>query len=348
MRKRLIYRIIYCFAGSILVILGLFFISIAQKRQKNGFVRLFPPRLIGYLAKKDLGFNSYYIAGTTENTIFLGNTVASIQVITTNYLLTDTHHIALHTAAKVPVAWGAARLKVDSPKVFLTESIVPSFFIGTLDSLQPIDIKYKRIPFSKELPIAGSSYILRVYDSAAKCNTLIKTNPGLAGNPSASFTLTKQLDGIFCTDGILLYNKNTASLFYVYYYRNEFVKLDTNLQVLLKGNTIDTIRHAALKIITDSFTHQIRMAAPPVFVNKRACVTDRWLFINSGLMANNEDRDSFTSFSVIDVYSAITGKYKYSFYLPPYNGNRVTNFTVSGNHLIAIYDRFLFSFQLNF
>jgi hypothetical protein len=71
------------------------------------------------------------------------------------------------------------------------------------------------------------------------------------------------------------------------------------------------------------------LAEPPPIVNKKSTVSEKYLFINSGLKANNEEKELFSEYSVIDVYSVEDGKYQFSFYLPKHRGIKTNKFQSS-------------------
>ena len=52
--------------------------------------------------------------------------------------------------------------------------------------------------------------------------------------------------------------------------------------------------------------------------------------------------------SMIDVYAVADGKYQFSFYLPDFRGFKVRDFKVYGQSLYALYDHYLYKYQLNF
>src|SRR5690606_35549148 len=53
--------------------------------------------------------------------------------------------------------------------------------------------------------------------------------------------ITKQLDGIFDTDGELLWNAKHKRWIYIYYYRNSYEVAGQSLEHEFTGKTIDTI-----------------------------------------------------------------------------------------------------------
>src|SRR5690606_29648613 len=97
--------------------------------------------------------------------------------------------------------------------------------------------------------------------------------------------LEKQIDGSFCVDGDLLYNPNTNSLVYVYRYRNQFMHLDTTLNTLFKGYTIDTISKVKIKVSEAKTANGIKfiLSSPPLIVNKKSYASGNYLFIHSNI-----------------------------------------------------------------
>jgi hypothetical protein len=49
---------------------------------------------------------------------------------------------------------------------------------------------------------------------------------------------------------------------------------------------------------------------------------------------------------VVDVYDLLDRTYKFSFYIPSYNGKKMHDFKVDGNRLIVLIDRMIIVYQL--
>jgi hypothetical protein len=145
----------------------------------------------------------------------------------------------------------------------------------------------------------------------------------------------------------LNYSSVSNSLVYLYYYRNEFICADTNLNLKYRGKTIDTNTVAKIKIAKLNSRNQLTLAEPPLLVNKSACVWKNYLFVQSHLIADNENKEIFRHASVMDVYNLQTGLYRFSFYLGDYGQNKVKSFKVADNHLVAIFGRYYLSYQLS-
>ena len=125
--------------------------------------------------------------------------------------------------------------------------------------------------------------------------------------------------------------------------------MDTNLNILYKRKTIDTISKAQIKIDTvlsgELLTATFK--APPLVVNKFSCLSGNYFFVNSGLSSSNEDESKFNQSSVIDMYSSENGDYRYSFYLPNYSGKKLSDFKIHNKRIVAINSHYLLIYYLN-
>jgi hypothetical protein len=162
----------------------------------------------------------------------------------------------------------------------------------------------------------------------------------------ADAVLEKQVDGIFDTQGALLAQPGANRLVYVYNYRNQFIVMDTNLQVRFKARTIDTVSRVKFSVGYVPSDRSLTLSSPPQFVNLQSCVDGNYLFIHSALRADNDVPTMFEQGSAIDVYSLIDGKYIFSFFLPDYAHQKVRDLRVAGNTLIALYGQYAYSYKL--
>jgi hypothetical protein len=157
--------------------------------------------------------------------------------------------------------------------------------------------------------------------------------------------LKKQVDGIFCTDGTLDYDPQTGTLVYLYHYRNEFVTLDTNLQVRYTGHTLDTNTTAKLQV-TQLADGSSKFSAPPTYVNSIARIADGRIYVLSALLADNEDKSVIAHHEIIDVFALDNGEYRYTLYIPLHNGEHITDFIVKGAQLLALFDHTLNAYTI--
>ncbi|MCD0488321.1 hypothetical protein LPB86_08775 [Pedobacter sp. MC2016-14] len=167
------------------------------------------------------------------------------------------------------------------------------------------------------------------------------------------FFFEPKSDAFFANDGLLIYNSNNSKIIYMNYYRGEFLTLDTNLALLYKGKTIDTVLNPTIKTGISNIktqdgnnTKQLTLSTPPKFVNKFISSSNNNIFILSALKADNEVGSERTH-NTIDVYDIKTGTYKYSFYIPNYQGRKLDQFKIIDHTLFAIHGAFFISYAFN-
>lgn len=315
--------------------------------QHTSFNRNFLHDAIQLTSQLDIQYNSYYLAGATQENIYFGNVTAPWKMLMTNTMLSDSQHVKLQTEGQDDFTFHSIYVTVDSPYFYLVEGSIPAIFKGNIVDWYGYRHTYGNAPFLESKPINETSFVMRTISSRSKEFTLgkqmnfhpyVKLAPGL---------LEKQIDGSFCTDGMLHFNKELGMLVYVYYYRNQFICADTSLNLLYRGNTIDTISQAKITVAKIKSDSTITLSSPPLTVNNKSCVSGNWLFINSNILAKNEGVKDFEHSSVIDVYNLKDGQYQFSFYLPEHKGKKVREFKVYDYMLIAMYDHYVLKYQLD-
>lgn len=320
--------------------------SLASTHQKgNGFTRKFAAhKVLATADTLDVKFDSYYIAGNTDHHLYLGNIVAPRHLLALNIHTLDTQHVELQLHNLNKLTFSQVRIKVDSPFFYMTDGSVPAIFKGALHDRQAYLIKEPGVYFLDIEPISETSFAIRsLVDKEAKIGKI--THKPFGVNFPAGI-LQRQIDGIFCTEGAIHCDKQNAKLTYVYLYRNQYIVMDTSLNILYKRNTIDTTSIARIKVATIMSKSTNTLSVPPSEVNRVSVVNGNRLFINSALQADNEQYKKFKKNSVIDVYDLNDGRYINSFYIPDYSGNKLRNFRVSEKKLAALYDRHIVIYDL--
>ncbi|WP_316834612.1 hypothetical protein [Pedobacter nutrimenti] len=336
---------IICLIGSTSLIVILYFISNKGHAAENGFIRLLPShKLIGVISQ-DIRYNIWYIAGTSNGAIYFGNNIVPGRISKVDTSMVNYQEINLFGFEKMQVSKGSF-IQIDSPFFYFLDGVKPVILRGSVSDCHLSKQLNSTTYFTGGIPLTKNSFALRsVYNGLG--NKLIKQSIK-PGSLKATSLLEKQVDGMFCTDGEMVKIPGSSKMIYVYYYRNQFLCADSNLNLLYKGKTIDTISHAQIKVARIKSSGEITMAAPPLYVNKRACANEKYLFVQSALRANNETDYMIKDVSMIDVYAVKDGKYQFSFYLPDFRGFKVRDFKIYGQSLYALYDHYLYKYQLNF
>jgi len=294
---------------------------------------------------KNILLNSYYIAGLTKDSIYLGNFTTPYKLLAIDYQFQNSFTSTINWSKNLKVSKGAT-ITVDSLFVYLRDGMEAISYKTLLKNKNEIFIE-KTLPFTAFANVGKQTAIYRSIN-LRKENVLIVQHGELKGVKSNPNLLQKQGDGIFSTDGMLFPIPKSDKIVYMYHYRNQFLCIDTDLNKIYTGKTIDTINHAHISVTSIKSDHSTTLSSPPLLVNRTGCSNGEYIFINSALIANNENHNLLNKAEIIDVYQVENGKYKFSFYLPHFAGKKVNDFKVYGKNLVAIYDHYLMVYKLNF
>ncbi|TRX61182.1 hypothetical protein FNH22_03765 [Fulvivirga sp. M361] len=344
MKKHSLLLLLTCFSVSIVALLYVSFDEI--KLTHHPFERTLLPSFVKEINSLTLENNKFYLSGSTNDHIYLANHADPTKITYSNFALSGINHLQL--ANKEQFEFNVSFLTIDSPNFYISDFSSSKHYYGSFsDNIIKPSVQ-KRMMLVDAVPINKQSLAVRTWkkDSIQELELAKLTSVPL-NIERASTLLQKQVDGIFCTDGKLIYNRDLDRLVYVYFYRNEFICMDTTMSLIFRGNTLDTVNRVNLRPAEVKSENQFTTLSRPLTTNPRSYTSGQWLFVQSGLLAKNEDEETFQNNSVIDVYDLTQkGEYTFSFYLPDYNGFKVKQFNVTGNLIAVIYDRYLVTYSI--
>lgn len=213
--------------------------------------------------------------------------------------------------------------------------------------------KYKT-KFDQAVALSNQSFIIRSkkYQYNSKERFLEKLTL-LKDTITMQYKFAKPAAEIFDTDGLLHYDQESSKVIYMFFYRGEFLCLDTNLNVMYKAKTIDTVRTADIKVsklVTKLKDGGIIKSSKQTnlnsIVNQHITTHNGFVYILSRLKADNEKDNSINKSRVIDVYALANGKYIHSFYLSNYRSHRLLSFFVESKSITAIFDNYLIVYDV--
>ncbi|RAV29469.1 hypothetical protein DN748_08180 [Sinomicrobium soli] len=334
----------------LLVLVGLYAISPLNNREiyRGSFSRDFTPEnTIIQKAILDLGVNSYYISGLTEDEVYLSNYTAIRHLLRMNISLKDTQHIQLKIKGLDSVVRSQQfRTKIEPPYFYMAHGIAPALLRGKVDQWEAHRFMPDSIYFTSAVPIDSNAFAVRYY---SKTQDSYELGVETAESPYFRYNhnlLQKQAEGFFSVDGMLHYSKDLDKIIYLYKYRNEYMLMDKKLNLLKRYNTLDTISQANVQVKKVNSENSFELTSQPALTQRMSSVSGKYLYINSGVLAQNEDEDQFTKNSVVDVYDLTKGEYLLSFYLPPYKNKGISDFKIINNKLITIQDQYLISYDI--
>lgn len=331
---------------SILSVVILYVVSEDIMHNRNTFIRRFDSHAQVEYNTYDLGLNSYYFTGIQNDTIYLGNVTTPLYVtrIDTGFRTKKRIKIEL---SQPDLSFHDIHIKVSPPFFWVTDGTVPCIFTGKVKDWKAQNHKGSLPFFTLADPIDSLTIALRLTSLTKKQNTLAvySLDKGKILSQNTSL-LDKQIDGIFDTDGMLIFNDKLKFVHYIYYYRNEFLTAGNKMQLIKKGKTIDTVSKAEIKVAQLSQGDN-QMSKPPLIINKAAAVYGNLLFIKSERIGRFEDEKMLQDASILDVYNLKDGSYVSSMYLYHVKGKEMTRFKVIKNRVYAISGRYLSVVKLN-
>jgi len=346
--KNKLFTLFICLFGSVFSIFVLYKISNQVNHRPNGFIRLFPPHAAIPQRVRDIGSENWYFAGQTYSHFFLSDYTNTSHLLKLEISSLDTQSITLKLENRHLQILAVPRITIDSPHIFIRDGNTPISWSGLLMDPEIPQDPISDIHFLNSVPIKSGTSILTMYDNKLQKTILAKYKMNGGPIQYAPDILTKQVDGIFCMDGSLRFEPRSSRLVYAYYYRNEFICTDTNLKLLYRGKTLDTNTRVKFSVASIAAHEETKISSPPIIVTRRIGMSEKYIFIQSGLLANNEEKSVFDNSSVIDVYSLATGQYLLSFHLPEFNHIKIRDFSVNGQILVALYDHYIMTYLLQF
>ncbi len=317
------------------MVVGLFLSSEYIIKKENNFIRRFGQHPIRGEKAFDLGANSYYFAGMADGQIYLGNTTAPLILTTVDTALTTKKAIKIqldHTEHR----FRFIQAQVKPPHFYLYDGTVPVIYRGQLGDSLAHTISFEDCYLSQLQVIDSLNFVFRAQSSQSKTQVLgtlnLNKNPKVCLNETL---LEKQVDGMFDTDGWLLRDDLTGELIYVYTYRNQFLVMDRELNLLRKLHTIDTTSRAQVQVRALSDGRH-KMDAPPLQVNKTSAVHGQVLLNQSMLMGKFESREIWKRAAVVDLYRTEKQEYLGSFYVHDRGKNKLSRLFATDKHVFVL------------
>ncbi|WP_144214048.1 MauE/DoxX family redox-associated membrane protein [Flavobacterium anhuiense] len=323
---------------SIIIVIALFLSSEKIMHYKNPFIRRFPKHPIVEDTIINLTFNSYYFAGEDKRKIYLGNYSSPLHLTSFDKKskLKNTFKIKFDSR---DVRFLSVRVSVRDSLFYLMDGTVPAVFSGsTLDWNVRKEVKGLSY-FTLAEPVDQTKVILRSSNGRNAEHSLgifnERDNPKVIYNAGL---LKKQIDGIFDTDGILVFDEKTKRAVYTYYYRNEYIVINSNADLEFSGHTIDTTTKAKIEVARLKNNTERKLSAPAITVNAHTAICENLLFINSKVSGRFESEKLWKQSYIIDVYDLDHKAYLMSFALYKIDDKKLNSFYVTPDHLYAIMD----------
>lgn len=347
MRKKLFY-ISGTLVLAALILLSLYLFAALPNRTSNGFTRTFAPAMISLIKEKKIEAPLEKIVGATVSSWFFSVPNRSGVIVLDRQLQKqDTMVYGLPVDADL---LSSNSIFIDSPQVNFFANNLPALFTGKLNEWNMDSVSLGRMPFTRAVRTSSTEIVLRTLTDNATEQRFQKRSSITGELIQEAPIIGKQQQGGFESDGMLHFDTVSKHLYYLLYFSNQFYCMDTSLTVLYTGQTIDTTGMHPAMLQKNSFNkgEKIAPAISRVTVNQASCLGNGFLFVLSGLKADNEKPAAFNKNNVIDMYRLNDGAYAASFYLPRMNEEKINSIWVSNKGLLVLYKSGIRLYQLNF
>jgi hypothetical protein len=322
----------------------LYVISDDISRHHNSFIRQFF-QSASLTNQTPLTYNSYYIAGEDNGTIYLGNTTNPLKIISMDSTL-KINTIKRITLTDTSLPFRSVSVKINPPYFYVIDGTIPCIFRGNIADWKTSLLWKSNTYFSHPQIVDSTTIAFRSETETGKSTVGILNFQNNVVNYGNNI-LQQQIDGNFDSDGSLHYDKKTKQFIYLYRYRNQYTVADHMMKVKYRGNTIDTISKAQISIAEVISRGEKKMSKPPLIVNKGSAVDNGLLFVNAGLIGRYEPESMWNDASIIDVYNLKKRSYISSFYIYDVEGSKLRSFIVRGNKLYGMIGSNIVSYKIS-
>lgn len=346
MRRKAFFKLLVVGILSATFLVIVFLLSENEVHRNNAFVRRYPQYPVLNKYNLPIKFNSYYIAGYENGKLYLGNTTAPLHLLEVNIKTRDTAHIRIELA-ETDLPFRSVNIKFHPPYFFVMDGAIPFIFRGRIGDWKANLWMKDKAYFDKAIPIDTNKLYINTVSTQTHMRTLghIEKLDGFKIVLNTDI-LEKQIDGLFDVDGIMAVSPNHQTLGYIYFYRNQFMLMDPDLELIKRQKTIDTVQKAQIKLSETNTKGETEMKAPPLVVNRMATIYNDLLLINSNRLGKYELKSMLKEASIIDVYNWKKGSYEFSFYLYNIGNKTIKEFSVYDNYLMALIDDELSIYEL--
>lgn len=339
-------RLVIITLSSILSVILLFHVSETEVHTNNSFTRRFPHHPVSKKYDLPVNYNSYYISGYHNDTLYLGNTTAPLHLLSINLKTKKVTEVQVEIEHS-DLPFYTVSVKIVYPYFFVMDGTLPHIFRGDVRNWKAKSWSKDEAYFSHAIPIDSNKLLIK--STSAKTNEsilgLLEKEDSISLNLHSEL-LEKQIDGVFDVDGQMAVSQNLKSLGYIYYYRNQFLVMNSNLQLLSRNRTIDTVTLASIRISDRNDKGMVQMKAPPIQINKSSAIKGDLMMINSDRLGKYEEAEMRNQAAIIDVYNWRRNSYEFSFYLYNIENKKMREFNVYDAYLVALIGNSLSVYEL--
>lgn len=241
--------------------------------------------------------------------------------------------------------------KIDDRFAYLFPKNSPFVAVYDIESMSLINLCNVGSLYTRNVGLNHGTLILRSYQGRdAKINQVFQKQR--LNSKTVKYNNVKwkfENDAGMSSDGLLQYDPLKNLLTYVQFYDCNYYVIDTNLNIIGTGRTID--RHDlkqnyVKRLTTDVKNSELTNTAPPLVLNKFNYVYDGVLYNISRMQSENDTKNDMDESVVVDIYNLTNNRYTFSFRIPNYNNEMVKQFAVINDKIISIYKSMIIVYKI--
>ncbi len=331
--KRMIYLIIIFLF--VILSYSLFFLSRVRRISIDGvFIRKYVET--NWVVEDEFLLTTsleYYFSGKNENSMWLSNERNQLKALKLDLLNRDTIQYSLYLPKMMRLHRGIS-VCLHYPGYAVMDGYQRILFVGSL--LWDIPDRVDSLPyfFDDAVAINDTSFIIRLTKGNEMQLALLNGKSLKESN-----ALNTVGNSVLSRDGILIYDKDSNLCAYIYYYRNEYILMNKDLDTIVIGKTIDSITIPNIDVgLRDNEGQRMINTAMPA-INAKADLSGEKLYILSNAKSSMEQYKYRRDSAVVDVYNVKKQKYDFSFRIPRnYKSDKLVNFRVTMNKLVLLFE----------
>src|SRR5690606_4192914 len=116
----------------------------------------------------DIQYNPYYIAGTTEDRLYLGNVTSFLHLLSVDTTLTDTTHLSVRFKNGDDLVFRSPSFKIREPYFYLTDGVMPGLFRSQLGQWEAQKFMIDSAYFTKIVPTGPKNFVIRAMQASSQ------------------------------------------------------------------------------------------------------------------------------------------------------------------------------------
>lgn len=290
-----------------------------------------------------LAYNSYYIAGINDSTVYLGNSTGFTHGLQVDIHTGERQDVSIQIPQAPEEFAALPKWQVWENDFYIGEGVSPSLYKGKVGDWIAEEFMEVIPYFNEWVVIDTTEFLLRALQASTK-KYVLATYHNDEPYVGLHDVLEQESENLFQADGELIWQASAQKWIYLYFYRNKMIIGDMDFEEIKNIPLLYSLDHSNFK--THRGRNETYLRENPVAVLQDIIrIHNDLYFVRSQVMGEGEQKNEFLSQHTIDVYSL--AEYQYSFALPYYQGEKARDYNITDQYIIVLYPTSLVVYEHN-